>query len=54
MLMHMAKPIAKLLSMTTPKRRWGQFSLATMFVVVTVHSLRKSKSDQTSFKRTDA
>jgi Leucine-rich repeat (LRR) protein len=32
----MAKPLAKLLSMLTPKRRWAQFSLATMFVVVTV------------------
>jgi hypothetical protein len=32
----MAKPFAKLLSMLTPKRRWAQFSLATMFVVVTV------------------
>jgi hypothetical protein len=32
----MAKPIAKLLSMLTPNRRWAQFSLATMFVVVTV------------------
>ncbi len=32
----MAKPLAKLLSMLTPKRRWAQFSLATMFVIVTV------------------
>jgi hypothetical protein len=31
----MAKPIAELLSMLKPKRRWAQFSLATMFVVVT-------------------
>ena len=30
----MAKPLAKLLSMLTPKRRWAQFSLGTMFVVV--------------------
>jgi hypothetical protein len=34
--MGMARPLAKLLSMLTPKRRWAQFSLATMFVVVTV------------------
>jgi hypothetical protein len=32
----MAKPLAKLLSMLTHKRRWMQFSLASMFVVVTV------------------
>jgi hypothetical protein len=32
----MLKPLAKLLSMLTPKRRWAQFSLGTMFVVVTV------------------
>jgi hypothetical protein len=32
----MAKPLAKLISMLTPKRRWAQFSLASMFVVVTV------------------
>ena len=31
----MARPLAKLLSMRTPKRRWAQFSLATLFVVVT-------------------
>jgi hypothetical protein len=36
MLMGMAKPLAKLISMLTPKRRWAQFSLATMLVVVTV------------------
>ena len=34
MLMGMAKPLAKLLSMLTPKRRWAQFSLATMFTAV--------------------
>jgi len=32
----MAKPVAKLLSIMTPKRRWAQFSLATMFVVMTM------------------
>jgi len=32
----MAKSLAKLLSMLTPKRRWAQFSLATMLLVVTV------------------
>jgi hypothetical protein len=32
----MAKPLANLLSVLTPKRRWAQFSLASMFVVVTV------------------
>src|SRR6266849_8492555 len=32
----MAKPLSKLISMLTPKRRWAQFSLASMFVVVTV------------------
>jgi hypothetical protein len=26
----MAKPIAKLLSMLTPKRRWAQFSLGSL------------------------
>ena len=31
----MAKPLAKLVALITPKRRWAQFSLATMFVVVT-------------------
>ena len=36
MLAGMAKPLAKLLSMLTPKRRWAQFSLATMLAVVTV------------------
>jgi len=35
-LVGMAKPIAKLVSMLTPKRRWAQFSLATMLIVVTV------------------
>jgi len=33
MLMGMAKPLAKLLSMLTPQRRWAQFNLATMFIV---------------------
>jgi hypothetical protein len=32
----MAKPFAKLVKLLTPKRRWAQFSLFTMFVVVTV------------------
>ena len=32
----MAKPLAKLISMLTPKRRWAQFSLLTLFLVVTV------------------
>jgi len=36
MLVEMAKPLAKLVALLTPKRRWAQFSLATMFVVVTV------------------
>jgi len=36
MLMGMAMPLAKLLSMLTLKRRWAQFSLATMLAVVTV------------------
>ena len=36
MLMGMAKPLPKLLLMLTPKRRWAQFSLLTMLVVVTV------------------
>jgi hypothetical protein len=31
----MAKPIAKLVSLLTPKRRWSQFSLASMLAVVT-------------------
>jgi hypothetical protein len=32
----MAKPIAKLVKLLTPKRRWAQFSLLTLFLVVTV------------------
>jgi hypothetical protein len=32
----MARPISKLVNLLKPKRRWAQFSLATMFVVVTV------------------
>jgi hypothetical protein len=32
----MAKPLAKIVVLLTPKRRWAQFSLATMLVVVTV------------------
>jgi hypothetical protein len=36
MLVDMAKPIAKLFALITPKRRWAQFSLASMFVVVTL------------------
>jgi len=32
----MAKPLAKLVALITPKRRWTQFSLLTMSVVVTV------------------
>src|SRR5258708_1983296 len=32
----MAKPPAKIVALITPKRRWAQFSLATMFIVVTV------------------
>jgi len=31
----MAKPIAKLVALLTPKRRWAQFSLATMLFAVT-------------------
>jgi len=36
MLVGMAKHIAKLISMLTPMRRWAQFSLATLLLVVTV------------------
>jgi hypothetical protein len=32
----MAKPFAKIVSMLTPKRRWAQFGLATMFVLVAI------------------
>jgi hypothetical protein len=32
----MAQPFAQLIALLTPKRRWAQFSLGTMFVVVTV------------------
>ncbi len=32
----MAKPLAKLIALITPRRRWTQFSLATMLAVVTV------------------
>jgi hypothetical protein len=45
----MAKPFAKLLSMLTPKRRWAQFSLATMFVVVTALSGVSSSSVRRSW-----
>jgi len=38
MLAGMGKPLAKLVSLLTPKRRWAQFSLATMFVVRTLMS----------------
>jgi HEAT repeat protein len=31
----MAKPVTRLVSLLKPKRRWSQFSLATMFMVVT-------------------
>ncbi len=31
----MAKPLAKLVALLKPKRTWGQFSLGTLFVVVT-------------------
>ena len=34
MLVGMAKPIAKLVALIKPKRRWAQFSLATLLVVV--------------------
>jgi hypothetical protein len=36
MLVRMAKTLAKLVALLKPKRRWSQFSLATMFIVVTV------------------
>jgi hypothetical protein len=32
----MTKPLAKLRSMLTPKRRWAQFSLATLLAVMTL------------------
>jgi len=32
----MAKPFSKLVALLTPKRRWAQFSLLTLFLVVTV------------------
>jgi hypothetical protein len=35
MLMGMAKPLAKLMPLLKPKRRWLQFSLGTAFLVVT-------------------
>lgn len=35
MLKGMAKPLTKIVSLITPKRRWAQFSLGTMFVVMT-------------------
>jgi len=39
MLTRMAKPLAKLLLMLTPKRRWAQFSLVTMFVLAAIVAL---------------
>ncbi len=44
MLVGMAKPLAKLVKLLAPKWRWGQFSLATMFVVVTALSGVSSSS----------
>jgi len=35
----MAKPLAKLVSLITPERRWAQFSLVTMFVLVAIVAL---------------
>ena len=39
MLIGMATPLAKLVKLLTPKRRWAQFSLATMFVLVAVAAM---------------
>ena len=36
MLAGMANALTKLVPLIKPKRRWAQFSLASMFVVVTV------------------
>jgi len=36
MLMGMAKPVAKLVSLLTPRRRWFQFSLKWLFVLVAI------------------
>ncbi|HVC97953.1 MAG TPA: hypothetical protein VND64_30055, partial [Pirellulales bacterium] len=36
MLTGVAKPLAKLVALLTPKRRWAQFSLATLLAVVAV------------------
>ena len=38
-LLDMAKPLAKLVSLLTPKRRWTQFRLRTLYVLVAVAAL---------------
>ena len=35
MLVSMAKPLSKLLSILKPKRRWFQFRLLTLFAIIT-------------------
>ena len=39
MLVGMAKPLAKLVALITPKRRWAQFSLLTMLVFMVLPAL---------------
>jgi hypothetical protein len=36
MLIGMAKPLAKMVALLTPKRRWIQFRLRTLFVLVAI------------------
>jgi hypothetical protein len=39
MLVGMAKPFAKLVTVLTPKRRWAQFSLQTLLVFMVLSAL---------------
>jgi len=42
----MARPLAKLVSLIKPKRRWAQFSLGTMFLVIAgLNGLKRIKTD---------
>jgi len=54
MLMGMAKAFATFVSMLTPKRRWVQFSLMTMFAVVTVLSMWLAVQVNRAHRRRDA
>jgi hypothetical protein len=54
MLAGMAKPLAKLVALITPKRRWAQFSLATMFAVVTTLCIWLAMTSNRAHRQRDA